>query len=295
MPLRLSSYYVNPAALCVYAGILLAAFFLDRLFWPLCILLIALAALFSWIFNLHRMQAISEIPLSSIASAAQGYVELLGKSLSLLPLKSPLRGLDCVWFRYWIYARDTYGLWQLQEYNASHNRFGLQDSSGYCEIDPAQAEIIASDRHILTRDNHQYIEDVLRVGRRLYVLGELDSGNDTLPAQRIKQETGELITQWKSHPVKFHLRFDLDRDGKIDMQEWELARQQAYHEVQTRHETLANHLVPLVTQPKNTRLFLISGISPHELRASYRFWMQLHFVMLIASIIGSALLLLHHA
>ena len=254
----------------------------------------AIAALLAWIFNLRRLHAISEIPVSNIASAAQGYVELSGKAQSLLPLKSPQRGIDCVWYRLWIYVRDSNGLWRLAQYQASHHKFGLQDSSGYCEIDPEDAEIIASDRHTLIKHDHKYIEDVLRTGRQLYVLGELDSGNAAPSARQIQKETGELVIAWKNQPAKTLLRFDSNRDGKIDLQEWEHARQQAFDEIQSRHETLAKNLVPLITKPKNQRLFLISGISPHELRARFRFWSILHFIFLGLAVVMTAMLTTSH-
>src|SRR5687768_16103865 len=56
----------------------------------------------AWILSLRRLLAMSGTPTSRIASAAQGYVELLGRGRNLPEFKvvSPLNQLPCVWYRY---------------------------------------------------------------------------------------------------------------------------------------------------------------------------------------------------
>lgn len=288
---RLTSYYVNPVALCVTAGLGIAMIFLSRGQWPICITGIFMTALLAWTFNFRRMQAISEVPVSSIASAAQGYVELLGNSVSLLPLNSPIRKIPSVWYRYWVYARTEGGVWNLRDYRCGYHKFGLQDASGYCEVDPEGAEIIASERHVFEQNGHRYIEDVLRAGQKVYVLGELDArSNIHLPSQ-IKADVGEMLTEWKGNFVKYLSRFDLDRDGRIDLHEWELARQAAHAEVMARHDAIGKQ-VHVISQPSGDRRFLIAGISPQALRDNYRFWVRLHLLLMLAAVVGFALAVL---
>lgn len=59
---------------------------------------------FATIFNYWRLLKISEAPISTIAAAAQGYVELHGTASTQNSLKTPFHGIPCVWYRAWVYA-----------------------------------------------------------------------------------------------------------------------------------------------------------------------------------------------
>ncbi len=70
--------------------------------WIVCLALIAAISLIAWMSTLRRRRAITDTPTSRIASAAQGYVELLGagRPLDYPPLLSHLTHLPCLWYRY---------------------------------------------------------------------------------------------------------------------------------------------------------------------------------------------------
>lgn len=289
---QLSSYYLNPLALCVYTGLVLAGIFLDfrshhinQL--PLVFALGALVAMLVWAFNFKRLLGMSEIPVATIASAAQGYVELFGTSKSLTLTRSPIRGVECVWFRLWIYSRDTNYMWRLADYRISEQLFELQDESGVCRIDPRGAEVFAASRHVVEQHGHKYIEDVLFADSPVYVLGDLDTGSQTNTEAEIHQEAGKLITQLKQSKTRLLQQFDLNRDGEIDMHEWELARERAYAEVRAKHAQRQQSEVHLIAKPANKRLFLISGISPHALRQHYQCWAWVHFSFFCLAILLS--------
>jgi len=279
---QLSSYYLNPLALCVYTGLVLAGIYLDyrshhinQL--PLVFLLGALIAVLAWAFNFKRLLGMTEIPVSTIASAAQGYVELFGTSKSLALTRSPIRGVECVWFRLWIYSRDTNYMWRLADYRISEQLFEMQDDTGTCRINPRGAEVFAASRHVVEQHGHKYIEDVLFADSPVYVLGDLDTGSQINTEVEIHQDAGRLITQMKQSKTRLMQQFDLNRDGEIDMHEWALARESAYAEVRARHAQRLQNELHLIAMPANKRLFLISGISPHALRQHYQRWAWIHF------------------
>lgn len=289
---QLSSYYLNPLALCVYTGLVLAGVFLDyrshhinQL--PLVFVLTALVATLAWAFNFKRLLGMSEIPVATIASAAQGYVELFGTSKSLALTRSPIRGVECVWFRLWIYARDTNYMWRLADYRISEQLFELQDDSGVCRIDPRGAEVFAASRHVVVQHDHKYIEDVLFADKPVYVLGDLDTGSQINTEAEIHQDAGKLMTRLKQSKVRLLQQFDLNRDGEIDMHEWELARESAYAEVRAKHAQRLQSELHLIAKPANKRLFLISGISPHALRQHYQRWAWVHFSFFCLAILFS--------
>jgi len=281
---QLSSYYLNPLALCVYTGLVLAGIYLDyrshhinQL--PLVFLLGALIAVLAWAFNFKRLLGMTEIPVSTIASAAQGYVELFGTSKSLALTRSPIRGVECVWFRLWIYSRDTNYMWRLADYRISEQLFEMQDDTGTCRINPRGAEVFAASRHVVEQHGHKYIEDVLFADSPVYVLGDLDTGSQINTEVEIHQDAGRLITQMKQSKTRLMQQFDLNRDGEIDMHEWALARESAYAEVRARHAQRLQNELHLIAKPANKRLFLISGISPHALRQHYQRWAWVHFLI----------------
>jgi hypothetical protein len=289
---QLSSYYLNPLALCIYIGLVLAGIFLDyrshhiyQL--PMVFVLCALVAMLAWAFNFKRLLGMSEIPVATIASATQGYVELFGTSKSVTPTRSPIRGVECVWFRLWIYSRDTNYMWRLADYRISEQLFELQDDSGVCRIDPKGAEVFAASRHIVVQHGHKYIEDVLFADKPVYVLGDLDTGSQINTEAEIHKDAGKLITQLKQSKARLLQQFDLNRDGEIDMQEWELARERAYAEARATHAQRLQSEVHLIAKPANKRLFLISGISPHALRQHYRRWVWVHFSFFCLAILLS--------
>jgi hypothetical protein len=289
---QLSSYYLNPLALCVYTGLVLAGVFLDyrshhinQL--PLVFVLTALVATLAWAFNFKRLLGMSEIPVATIVSATQGYVELFGTSKSLTLTRSPIRGVECVWFRLWIYARDTNYMWRLADYRISEQLFELQDDSGVCRIDPRGAEVFAASRHVVVQHDHKYIEDVLFADKPVYVLGDLDTGSQINTEAEIHQDAGKLMTRLKQSKARLLQQFDLNRDGEIDMHEWELARESAYAEVRAKHAQRLQSELHLIAKPANKRLFLISGISPHALRQHYQRWAWAHFSFFCLAILFS--------
>lgn len=286
-----SSYYLNPLALCLYAGLVLAGVFLDyrshhfkQL--PLVLALSAVVAMLAWAFNFKRLLGISEIPISTIASAAQGYVELFGQSKQLMPTRSPIQGVNCVWFRLWVYVRDTNYMWRLADYKMSEQMFELQDASGVCRVDPRGAEVFAANRHVIVQHNHKYIEDVLFADKPVYVLGDLDAGSQRDIQAEIYNDVSQMMKQWKQSKHRLLQKFDLNRDGEVDMHEWELAREHAYAEVQRQHAQKLKHEVHLIAKPAKG-LFVISGISPHKLRQHYQHWAMLHITLFFLALVFS--------
>ena len=75
--------------------------------WLYCLAAVALISVFAWVSALYRLRTIRNTPTSRIASAAQGYVELVGKGAQFCdpPLLSQLRHQPCLWSRYRVEER----------------------------------------------------------------------------------------------------------------------------------------------------------------------------------------------
>ena len=285
------SHYVNLITCGAYFGLLLAGLFLHMhaLQWAPFIKLALVLAGFAFVFNLWRYQAISLAPISSIAAAAQGYVELNGIASTNPPMLSPLHGVPCVWFRAWTYAQEGEELWRLLNYVQSDNKIQLNDGAGICSINPQGAEVIYKLKKTSEYNGHRYVEEYLAANKPLYLIGNLDMRHHFNDAKATYNAVRELLAGWKANPIKLLFRFDLDRNGKIDINEWEKARIEAQQEVERRQINEA-HLGDFeISQPKNGKLYLLSGMSPQVLRASYRCWVLTHLAVLVGLALVAAI------
>lgn len=287
---RWTSHYVNLITCGCYIGLpLVVVCSRDKLNASTLLLLLTVLiclALFAFAFNLWRYLHISKAPISTIASAAQGYVELNGIASTSPPMQSPLHNMPCVWYRAWTYARGHENLWRLVNYMQSDQVFTLQDDSGTCAVNPKGAEVIHMLKKTSHHHNHRYVEEYLPANKPLYLIGHLDTRHHFTDEQTVIKEMGVLIRDWKSKSNQLMMRFDLDRNGHIDMQEWEHARAEARREVEQSQMNQAHLGDYEISAPNNGQLYLLSGMSPEVLRKRYRCWVWLH---LFALLIGMAL------
>lgn len=247
--------------------------------------------LFIAIFNYARLLKITEAPTSTIASAAQGYIELHGVASTKKPFKTPYHNIPCVWFRAYAYANrvdpETKEVdKRLLSFTESKEVFQLRDESGECSVNPEDAEVIFMEKRTQIKNEHRYVEEYLPSGKSIYLLGHLDTLHHYNTTQAIDKDTTDLLVSWKKNPSRLLARFDQDYSGQIDMDEWEVARKQARLEVEARHQMLAHNQELTLAKPKNGQLFLISALSPQALRQQYRRWSLINLAVFTALLIA---------
>lgn len=297
--MRLASTTHGPLWLtgAAHFAILLIAIQLESpAMWPWALLAMAVISFFAWITNHRRYRQIHDLPTSKIASAAQGYVELLGRSRLLdgTPILSRLCGLPCCWYRYQIEELNEDDRWQIIDQGSSIAHFLLIDDTGACVISPEGAEIVTRDHRTWREGHYRNSEWLLLPGSVLYALGEFTtrSGHVGGPADE-RADIAALIADWKHDQTALHRRFDLNQDGAIDRKEWELARLQAAREVRKQHAQQSGRLVEgvhLLRKPQDGRLFLLASEMPDTLGRRYRLWSLFHLAFLIAVAVGGLIL-----
>ena len=250
-------------------------------FWSLLSVLTALAllALYFTFRNLHRARLIEDTPTSRIRSAHQGYVELIGQAAMMRgePVIAPLSGMPCCWWRYRVERKHDKG-WRVSSSGQSEHLFVLRDETGDCIIDPDGALVTPSEKsvwygpnarpgagpdrgalssgtpatlfglnaavHADFGGNYRYTEETIIPGDPLYAIGLFRSVGET-DRQALREELiKERLRQWKTDHGNLLKRFDRNRDGRIDLEEWDLARRSARTEVtreQMREEQHALH------------------------------------------------------
>ena len=245
-----------------------------------------LSSLMFALFNYKRLLKMTEAPTSTIAAAAQGYIELHGVASTLKPLKTPYQGIPCVWYRAYAYANTINAETnkpdnRLLSFSQSEQVFQLQDESGTCAVNPQGAEVIFLEKHTQYKNDHRYVEEYLPVGKPLYLIGYLDTLHHYNTEHALQKDTTDLLIAWKKNQSQLHARFDKNRSGDIDLDEWEVARREARREVEASHHLKANHQMMTLSKPKQNQLFLISALSPQALRQQYRLWSGVHLVIFL--------------
>ncbi|MDP1659941.1 MAG: hypothetical protein Q8L73_11420 [Methylotenera sp.] len=289
---KLKGDHVNFVALAMVGGMFFAAYQMhlsisDTQTWCWLLSITLAFSLFAALFNYWRLLKITEAPISTIAAAAQGYIELHGTASTQKPFNTPYHGIPCVWYRAWVYANRADNSHskkiidnRLLEYLESDTVFQLKDETGACVVNPNGAEIIFAEKRTFFKNEHRYVEEYLPTDKPLYVLGQLDTRHEHADEHAIKQEVGAILADLKAQPQKMLNRYDHNRNGEIDMDEWELARQDAIVNAHAKLAMKAHTGSFTLVKPTDNHLFLISAKAPHELSANYRMWALIHLVVL---------------
>jgi hypothetical protein len=270
----------------------------------------AAATSFFYAFRLlSRARTIEDTPTARVRSAQQGYVELVGEAYPKggNAIGAPLTGTDCCWFRYKIEKKGQKN-WRTIEHESSAHPFLLRDASGDCLIDPSGAVVTPRDRSVwygnsrtphgrrpvsttvehtpliqwgkwLTMDvgfggRYRYTEERIYPGDPLYAIGWFKS-LDEIDHRRSRSElTRGLLRRWKQDQKALLAEYDRNRDGKIDPDEWEQARQAAAQQARQEHSRqLRDQIIHTMSAPGSRRQpYLLSTLPQYNLVKRARLW-----------------------
>lgn len=268
------------------------------------------AAALRWI-RIARL--IEDTPTSRIRSAAQGYVELTGRALPLPDTRNlaPLTQRPCVWWRYRISRKVERGSgrnrresWQTVASGRSSVPFLLDDETGRCIVKPDGAEIVttevttwygstpwptaapggggAASLRASGRD-YRYREERIYEHERVYALGDFRS-TAANAEHDLQAEQAALLSEWKQDQPGLLHRFDGDADGRLDLEEWDKAREAARRTVHERQAARApRETLHVVCRPEN-RLYLLAALPPGDLARRYRRRAAWSFVAFVVAV-----------
>ena len=261
----------------------------SRMGWLWVLGIMSVISLFAWFSALRRLRAVRDTPTSRIASAAQGYVELIGrgKQLSDPSLLSKLSALPCLWYRYKVERKNAKNEWTTQDSGESNDPFLIEDDSGRCVVDPSGAEILTNHKDTWTQGQYRYTEWKLLNIDSIYVIGQFRTFGGSSTQVSARDEMNQVLMEWKQDMQSLHKRFDLDNDGELSMQEWMLARQAAKREAEKRvTEARSQPDTNYMLQPHDGRLFLISNLPQNKLERRYWFWTWAHLAIFFGALGG---------
>lgn len=288
MPRRLRDNYVNWLTSGSHLLLLLVAVRIDeRPVWTGCLALIAGVSFLAWTSNFRRGRLIADTPTSKIGSAAQGYVELYGSARSNQKLVQAKGGsIPCIWFRCTSYRTVDNRSVQTDAYT-SEALFEVDDGSGKCLVDPDHAEVITTHTRTWHEGGYRHVEEQLFASDAIYVLGEFHTVGGAHAQLSHQEDVAALLADWKRDPQHLLKRFDLDGNGEIDMREWELARKAASREIEKNHRELRQQPgVHVMRRPASGRMYLISNLSPQQLKRKYQLWGAAHLAIFFLGLAG---------
>lgn len=259
-----------------------------------------------WFFrNLSRARLLEDTPTSKIRSAAQGFVELYGtvQGEPEAMQKAPLTGTPCAWWRFKIEERTGSGNkreWRTVESEVSGASFLFADGTGTCMIDPRGADVKpqtkqvwkGNQRHPLRVDTlsfigsffageYRYTEERLHAGEPLYALGHFSSHGAAREGFHEAQEVGSVVREWKQDYPALLRRFDYDRNGELDEQEWTRMRQEAGWEAQKRFKSRLRQGDQHRLADPGQLPFVLSSMGEDELAKHYRWHALAGFVAVL--------------
>ena len=179
--------------------------------------LVACFSLGAWLISHRRHRLTTDMPTSNIASAAQGYVELVGRADAhpSAPLFSRIRGLPCVWYCYLVEERID-DKWETVQREISGSTFLLRDATGECIVDPDHAKIITRHCDVKREGEYRHTESLLLARDKLYALGEFKTLNPIETRLDLHEDVGDVLAGWKRDKSQLMQRFDFNNDGQID-------------------------------------------------------------------------------
>lgn len=292
---------------------------------------LAAAALAAGVSGLRRVRLIEDVPTARVRSAPQGYVELSGTARALdgEPIVAPLSKTTCCWYRYRVERRSGKD-WRIVDSGVSDGIFVLRDETGDCVVDPEGAEVTSGHTRRWSDDGsgwgshgvharlprlggaadtlveiggrlldalgsgvgpYRYTEAVILDGDPLYAIGRFHSVGPGDRLGTLRELTGALLRDWKRRPDTLRERFDANRDGVVDVDEWERARTLAEREVAEQHRLdLQRDPLHTLKTPGDGRHFLLSNLAEFELLRRFRWRQRLGFGLFL--LLGGATVLM---
>jgi hypothetical protein len=261
--------------------------------WSYAFAAMGTVSFFAWMANYRRYRQVHDLPTSKVASAAQGYVELFGRSANIpdSPVLSPLTSLPCCWYRYRIEHKTRDDDWQHEDSGESVAHFLLVDETGECVISPDGADVLDARKSTWTQGDHRYTEWLLLPQGVLYALGEFRTTSSAVLELEKNRDVSHLLADWKQDQARLLERFDTNRDGTLDLQEWEAARVEARRQVEADHaQTRAGTGVNLLVKPADGRVFILAAQLPEKIGRRFAMWSWLHLAVFFAAGLASYLM-----
>jgi hypothetical protein len=268
-------------------------------FWVVLLIILTAVSFFLMFYFWRRARIIEDVPTSKIRSAAQGYVEIIGQGQLMpgIPINAPLTGQVCTWYRYSVEEKEIghnrgrqQNRWRTINSGTSGELFLLEDDTGQCVIDPDGAEVTPTTKDVwygnsrnpefgpaghsglLASGRYRYKEQRIHPGDHLYAIGHFNTISN-IEHGSLNEDIKAILRQWKKSPEHFLKKFDANKDGEIDIQEWQEVRSAAEKQaLRERTERIKKQSVVHMLKQDGHRPYILSTIPQDKLVQRYRMY-----------------------
>lgn len=252
---------------------------------------------FFWGFKrLRRKRIIENIPTSTVRGLALGLVELVGKAKKTNSLTSPLTQTECVFYRYTVeryQSSGRSGRWvTIAKGDSFFSLFWLDDGTGKIMVFPKGAELFLpvdyefntgfgrtlpsslitfmeknglSYKAFIGTNRLRFKEWYIREGETVYALGTAKKQRNAIEDH--KKLLIERLDKLKTNSEKM-TKIDLDKDGKVNAEEWDLAVAKVEQDLLKKKLESFNIEDPtdvVISKGEMQKIFIISDHSQKEL------------------------------
>ncbi len=240
-----------------------------------------------WRRNMRAANLMEGTATSRVATAAKGYVELVGTARTAggLPVRDPIELQECLWYKLVTEKRSFLSRnqqWSVERREASSEPLSLEDGTGACLIVPADAKIDEEqDPDVVVQESSRRRHKIWRIrdGDPLYALGFLER------RALVQADAGiGMLRVWKRDQAKLLERFDANRDGRIDAAEWEAARRAALERATADAAAAPDaHIGYQLRRPDDDRPLLVSSRNEAEVSRRVKWRSRLGLAMFVGS------------
>src|SRR5258708_9574163 len=254
------------------------------------------AIFWGWTRCYLRLQALEDVPLSKIASAAQGYTRLEGHAAAFpgKPLLAPVKSEPCCWYSYRAVTYDGRGEVTSSEEETTDWSFMMTDGSAECVVDPTGARIVPVRVNRFRDKDQSWTEHVILPGDALCVIGDFTTSSGDVNQLETNYRVGELIAERKKDMRWLRQRFAPAHGGEFSEAEWDAVRAQARREVYADLARDPPRPLHPIHQPADQRPFLLSAESRPQLVRDFTIWSWLHVLGFIGGVACLAALYLRY-
>ncbi|MCL1972668.1 MAG: E3 ubiquitin ligase family protein [Endomicrobia bacterium] len=269
----------NAIAIMLFAVLFIAALYLSFLGYipkRVADIVVLAAGVYIYLesFNKYKkLRYIRDTATSKIGSLPLGFVEVYGKarrfpglfdiyhylSIRELPDKSDIFGSL-------ISSGIPGGILGYKTESLRAMPFYIEDETGKVYVDPFDAEIVVETKR--WRDaGYSYVESEIKDGDFVYCLGTATREK----VADVRAEVNKALKEARQDKKMMLERFDINGDGTISQEEWEIARQTLEREIMDKILTPKGESIITIERGKETPIFILSNKSEKELRRKYFF------------------------
>jgi hypothetical protein len=241
--------------------------------------------------HLRTLRRIENTPTCKVRSLPMGSVEVTGTAEVEEPLTAPLTGKSAAYYEVRVEeyrSRKHGGHWVTRHHEVESPAFHLRDETGHILVlpdgadnhlpaaytfqetgwssVPPEVEAYRSSRGLRTgffRGRYRFREWHIGIGEPIYVLGVAQDRPD-LRREKVQRVT-ERLREIKSDPSMMQ-SLDLDGDGRVSDEEWDLARDHAVSAVNA--EGVEDRVV--IARGEAGEMFVLSTRAERDLVKSLR-------------------------